>query len=136
MNRPDFNAKCSTCGRKYSEHSNDEITECVLSWHPDYDGELAGLLAILSKEKLAKKWGQPGQLKKEFAVWPLDGGSPVVSTIPTRDFAIFLLCNKTKGIMSDETGTRKEKKESKGKGVEKKVEKDAEEETEHIHTEE
>ncbi|MHA2323132.1 MAG: hypothetical protein ACXACG_15985 [Candidatus Thorarchaeota archaeon] len=138
MNRPDFDAKCSTCGRVYSDHTNDEIDECILSVYPDYDLTLPGLLSIASKEKLAKKWGQPGEDKRVFAIWPLGGGPPVTSTIPTRDFAIFLLCNQRKGIVSDEKGTRKEKKESfQAKKKEPKEDKDAKkEEAEHTHAEE
>jgi hypothetical protein len=94
MNRPDFNAKCSNCNRVYSDHTNDEIDECVREKNKSYDGTLESMLVVLSKANLAKKFGQPGQVKKEFAVWPTDGSDPVVSSIPTRDFGIFFLCNQ------------------------------------------
>jgi hypothetical protein len=142
VNRIDFDAKCSTCGRKYKDHSNDEIDECVNSIHPNYNGNIQELLVILSQERLIRKWGQPGQMKSEFAIWPLGKEPPMTSTIPTRDFAIFLLSNQNKGIISDEKGTRKEKKDSfinrkpKSKKEEKEEDKDAKEETEHIHVEE
>ena len=92
--RINYNDKCSVCERKYKDHNQDEITECVQDSYEQYDGELDSLLAILSKENLSKKWGQPGQLKSEWAMWPTDGSSALVSSIPTRDFAIYFLSSK------------------------------------------
>ena len=119
MKALDFEANCSTCGRKYKDHSDDEVNECVTSWNKEYIPSLPAILALLSKNYLARKWGQPGQNKKEFAIWP-QGLDPIVSTNPVRDFGIFFLINQEKGIKTDDKGTRKEKKVKDAKAIKEK----------------
>ena len=93
--RMDFDKKCPNCGDVYHEHSNDEITTCMQTFHSEYDVTLASVLAVLQKKKLAKKWGQPSGDKRCCAFWPPDGSEPVTSTIPARDFSIYILINET-----------------------------------------
>jgi hypothetical protein len=111
--RINYSAKCSTCGRKYADHSEDDLIECVQNYQKDYDGTLASILRVLAKDGLARKWGQPGQNKKEWAIWPVSGDPPLVSTVPTTDFAIFFLTSQKAPTSKKDKEDKNAKKETK-----------------------
>jgi len=105
--RFDLNETCSTCRTKFRDHDEDNLIECINTFHPDYDGTLPSLLVALSTFHLIVKWGQPGANKKEWAAWPEKNKPPILSTVPIRDFAVyFLIQQKPKEV--------KKEKESKG----------------------
>jgi hypothetical protein len=88
--------KCPNCNKKFGEHSDEDVTACVQVYQSGYDGTRVGIFYVLGEAKLTKKYGQPSGDKKEWAFWPLDGGEPVASKQPERDFGIYFLAKQNK----------------------------------------
>lgn len=104
--RIDFSKKCPNCGDKYMDHDDEQVINCVKRYDSKYDGTLPSMLALLHRQKIASKFGQPSSDKRVFAIWDTEKkwDVPLASAVPNRDFGILFLSRQTE---------EKEKKENK-----------------------